>query len=136
MSQHHHTFYRFWTGRRFCCFNPGANFQHYLSAVVSPVQLSGHLLQSFLSSAVIPVAPVCFEWQRGICIADVDECEDGTHMCRYSQVCENTIGGYRCSCPRGYRSQGVGRPCLGELRFFPCSLLVLLLKTNLCAVSY
>ncbi|KAK6480953.1 hemicentin-1-like [Huso huso] len=48
---------------------------------------------------------------NGACV-DVDECEDGTHMCRYSQVCENTIGGYRCSCPRGYRSQGVGRPCL------------------------
>ncbi|KAK1155520.1 hemicentin-1-like [Acipenser oxyrinchus oxyrinchus] len=48
---------------------------------------------------------------NGACV-DVDECEDGTHTCRYSQVCENTIGGYRCSCPRGYRSQGMGRPCL------------------------
>ncbi|MGH0143069.1 UNVERIFIED_CONTAM: hypothetical protein FKN15_022424 [Acipenser sinensis] len=48
---------------------------------------------------------------NGACV-DVDECEDGSHTCRYSQVCENTIGGYRCSCPRGYRSQGVGRPCL------------------------
>ncbi|XP_041098662.1 hemicentin-1 isoform X2 [Polyodon spathula] len=48
---------------------------------------------------------------NGACM-DVDECEDGTHTCRYSQVCENTIGGYRCSCPRGYRSQGAGRPCV------------------------
>lgn len=34
-------------------------------------------------------------------------------MCRYTQICQNTIGGYGCVCPRGYRSQGVGLPCLG-----------------------
>uniref|UniRef100_UPI00398EE55D hemicentin-1-like n=1 Tax=Pristiophorus japonicus TaxID=55135 RepID=UPI00398EE55D len=43
---------------------------------------------------------------------DVDECQAGTHMCRYNQKCENTAGSYHCSCPRGYRSQGMGRPCL------------------------
>ncbi|XP_055516059.1 hemicentin-1-like [Leucoraja erinacea] len=47
----------------------------------------------------------------GTC-GDVDECKVGTHMCRYNQKCENTVGRYRCICPRGYRSQGVGRPCL------------------------
>ncbi|MBN3299469.1 HMCN1 protein, partial [Amia calva] len=54
---------------------------------------------------------------HGVC-ADVDECKDGTHMCRYSQICQNTIGGYRCVCPRGYRSQGLGRPCL-EIKCLP-----------------
>ncbi|XP_036835616.1 hemicentin-1 [Oncorhynchus mykiss] len=49
--------------------------------------------------------------ENGACV-DVDECQDGSHMCRYSQMCQNTIGGYGCVCPRGYRSQGVGRPCL------------------------
>ncbi|XP_069772736.1 hemicentin-1-like [Narcine bancroftii] len=47
----------------------------------------------------------------GTC-GDVDECRGGSHMCRYNQRCENTVGSYRCSCPRGYRSQGVGSPCL------------------------
>lgn len=36
-------------------------------------------------------------------------------MCRYTQICQNTIGGYGCVCPRGYRSQGVGLPCLGMI---------------------
>ncbi|XP_073667498.1 hemicentin-1 isoform X2 [Paramisgurnus dabryanus] len=48
---------------------------------------------------------------NGTCI-DIDECHEGTHLCRYNQICENTRGSYHCTCPRGYRSQGVGRPCL------------------------
>ncbi|EDM09581.1 hemicentin 1 (predicted) [Rattus norvegicus] len=51
--------------------------------------------------------------ENGTCI-DIDECKDGTHQCRYNQICENTRGSYRCACPRGYRSQGVGRPCVGQ----------------------
>uniref|UniRef100_M3ZDA5 Cell adhesion molecule-related/down-regulated by oncogenes n=1 Tax=Xiphophorus maculatus TaxID=8083 RepID=M3ZDA5_XIPMA len=47
---------------------------------------------------------------NGACV--IDECQDGSHMCRYSQICQNTVGGYGCACPRGYRSQGVGLPCL------------------------
>ncbi|XP_047561044.1 hemicentin-1 isoform X2 [Lutra lutra] len=49
--------------------------------------------------------------ENGTCI-DIDECKDGTHQCRYNQICENTRGSYRCVCPRGFRSQGVGRPCM------------------------
>ncbi|XP_057363933.1 hemicentin-1 isoform X3 [Manis pentadactyla] len=49
--------------------------------------------------------------ENGTCI-DIDECKDGTHQCRYNQICDNTRGSYRCVCPRGYRSQGVGRPCM------------------------
>ncbi|MXQ87588.1 hypothetical protein E5288_WYG017782 [Bos mutus] len=52
--------------------------------------------------------------ENGTCI-DVDECKDGTHQCRYNQICENTRGSYRCVCPRGYRSQGLGRPCLADI---------------------
>ncbi|NXJ63832.1 HMCN1 protein, partial [Rostratula benghalensis] len=52
--------------------------------------------------------------ENGTCI-DIDECQDGTHQCRYNQICENTRGSYRCVCPRGYRSQGVGRPCVADI---------------------
>uniref|UniRef100_A0A673IBQ3 Hemicentin-1 n=1 Tax=Sinocyclocheilus rhinocerous TaxID=307959 RepID=A0A673IBQ3_9TELE len=61
---------------------------------------------------------------NGTCI-DIDECHDGTHQCRHNQICENTRGSYHCTCPRGYRSQGVGRPCLDinecELVPVPCA---------------
>ncbi|XP_062920094.1 hemicentin-1 isoform X2 [Mobula hypostoma] len=58
--------------------------------------------------------------ENGSCI-DINECKDGTHQCRYNQICENTRGSYRCVCPRGYRSQGVGRPCIdiGECEQVP-----------------
>lgn len=44
---------------------------------------------------------------------DVDECLERSDECHYNQICENTPGGHRCSCPRGYRLQGPGLPCLG-----------------------
>ncbi|KAJ8379625.1 hypothetical protein SKAU_G00004030 [Synaphobranchus kaupii] len=56
--------------------------------------------------------PVGMTKTEGEACVDVDECQDGSHMCRYSQICQNTVGAYGCTCPRGYRSQGVGRPCL------------------------
>ncbi|ELK37386.1 Hemicentin-2 [Myotis davidii] len=43
---------------------------------------------------------------------DVDECLEQSDECHYNQICENTPGGHRCSCPRGYRTQGPGLPCL------------------------
>ncbi|XP_063265782.1 hemicentin-2 isoform X3 [Prinia subflava] len=53
---------------------------------------------------------------------DVDECTEGSHACRYNQICQNAAGSYRCSCPPGYRTLGVGWPCLDVnecLRFPP-----------------
>lgn len=45
---------------------------------------------------------------------DANECEDGTHRCQGGEVCVNTRGAYTCVCPRGFRSEGPGRPCVGE----------------------
>lgn len=44
---------------------------------------------------------------------DINECAEGSHACRYNQICENTVGTHRCVCPRGYRSLGAAWPCLG-----------------------
>ncbi|KAM7087896.1 LOW QUALITY PROTEIN: hemicentin-2 [Ciconia maguari] len=43
---------------------------------------------------------------------DIDECTEGSHICRYNQLCQNAAGTYRCVCPPGYRSLGAGWPCL------------------------
>lgn len=45
---------------------------------------------------------------------DVDECLEQLDECHYNQLCENTPGGHHCGCPRGYRQQGHGLPCLGK----------------------
>ncbi|XP_012372192.1 hemicentin-2 [Octodon degus] len=52
------------------------------------------------------------EGADGTSCEDVDECLEQLDECHYSQLCENTAGGHRCSCPRGYRTQGPGLPCL------------------------
>ncbi|KAM6400073.1 hemicentin-2 [Rhynochetos jubatus] len=44
--------------------------------------------------------------------ADVDECADGSHGCRYNQLCQNIVGTYHCACPPGYWALGAGWPCL------------------------
>uniref|UniRef100_M3YMQ2 Hemicentin 2 n=1 Tax=Mustela putorius furo TaxID=9669 RepID=M3YMQ2_MUSPF len=43
---------------------------------------------------------------------DVDECLEESDECHFNQICENTPGGHHCSCPRGYRTQSPGLPCL------------------------
>lgn len=58
-----------------------------------------------------------------LCSPDIDECTEGSHSCRYNQICQNAAGSYHCSCPPGYRTLGVGWPCLGTswaLRVTPC----------------
>uniref|UniRef100_A0A3B5AUN6 Cell adhesion molecule-related/down-regulated by oncogenes n=1 Tax=Stegastes partitus TaxID=144197 RepID=A0A3B5AUN6_9TELE len=89
-------------------------------------QLSGHRINECMRN-VCPAHQQCRNTEGGYQCFDscpagmtktengactIDECQDGSHMCRYTQICQNTIGGYGCVCPRGYRSQGVGLPCL------------------------
>ncbi|OWK59760.1 Hemicentin-2 [Lonchura striata] len=50
---------------------------------------------------------------------DVDECTEGSHACRYNQICQNSAGSYSCSCPPGYRTLGTGWPCLAPHLFPP-----------------
>ena len=33
--------------------------------------------------------------------SDLDECATGQHSCQYN--CINTVGGYECGCPEGYK---------------------------------
>ncbi|KAL9975444.1 hypothetical protein ACROYT_G012605 [Oculina patagonica] len=43
------------------------------------------------------------------CFKDVDECKTNSHSCDVNAVCNNTKGGYNCTCKEGYT--GDGRNC-------------------------
>ncbi|WAR30601.1 HMCN1-like protein [Mya arenaria] len=40
---------------------------------------------------------------------DIDECKDDLNICQHN--CSNTVGGYECSCPPGYRLSKDKRTC-------------------------
>uniref|UniRef100_A0A8B9JKN2 Cell adhesion molecule-related/down-regulated by oncogenes n=1 Tax=Astyanax mexicanus TaxID=7994 RepID=A0A8B9JKN2_ASTMX len=44
---------------------------------------------------------------------DIDECEQGSHMCHSNQQCVNTVGRYRCQaqCGPGFKPSPVGNSC-------------------------
>ena len=45
-------------------------------------------------------------------LTDINECEEGISGC--SQLCNNTVGGYFCSCMAGYSLLEDGRNCVGK----------------------
>ena len=36
---------------------------------------------------------------------DIDECQEGTHTCPQHAICENTVGGYTCTCNPGWAGE-------------------------------
>ena len=55
---------------------------------------------------------------------DIDECNNGSHVCDVNANCTNTNGSHYCSCKEGYT--GDGRSCSGTLN----SLLKVMLVTR------
>ncbi|XP_042486466.1 wall-associated receptor kinase 2-like [Macadamia integrifolia] len=47
-----------------------------------------------------------FEGNPYLGCQDIDECVTGDNLCHYSGKCNNTIGNYDCSCPKGYHGDG------------------------------
>jgi hypothetical protein len=47
-------------------------------------------------------------------ILDIDECEPAMHECDGNATCNNTRGGYNCSCDNGF--SGNGYDCEGEVQ--------------------
>ena len=47
------------------------------------------------------------------CTADINECAEEVDSC--SQICNNTIGSYECSCENGYRLDPDGHTCNGTI---------------------
>ena len=53
-------------------------------------------------------------------VTDINECEETPAVCDHQ--CLNVIGGYRCSCKRGYELS-IGDRCVGEfLKYSLCSM--------------
>ncbi|CAF4952593.1 unnamed protein product [Pieris macdunnoughi] len=59
-----------------------------------------------------PCAPGLWRDRADDVCLDIDECTLDANRCHTTQVCTNIVGGYRCSCPRGYMSLGAGQRCL------------------------
>ena len=51
-----------------------------------------------------------------MCVADIDECQDGTDRCDQNAACTNSISSHLCECVAGYMSTGdvVGEVCNSE----------------------
>ena len=49
-----------------------------------------------------------------LCIfTDTDECAQETHNCTVRQNCQNTEGGFVCTCKNGYEPTADGSDCQG-----------------------
>ncbi|XP_038886240.1 wall-associated receptor kinase 2-like [Benincasa hispida] len=51
---------------------------------------------------------------------DIDECQDGSHECKFKHQCVNTPGNYTCNCPKNYKGDGRrgGEGCTQNTTFF------------------
>lgn len=46
---------------------------------------------------------------------DINECQTNSHLCEYG--CSNTVGSYRCKCPKGYRINHL-KSCTGNFLIY------------------
>ena len=62
---------------------------------------------------------------------DINECQENEDICEHG--CSNTIGGYRCKCPRGFQIDDNNK-CVGKriyyLLFYKTLNIVLFIQTN------
>lgn len=58
------------------------------------------------------IAYVCSLLLSLFSVPDVDECVESPAACDGQDVCDNTLGSYKCVCPPGYR--GNGTHCEGK----------------------
>lgn len=47
-------------------------------------------------------------------VLDIDECKTGVGVCAPPGTCVNTLGSYRCFCPRGFKMDKSGTQCRDE----------------------
>ena len=56
-------------------------------------------------------------WDGLHCVSDIDECQT-SKPCIHTDTCQNFPGGFNCSCPKGFKGDGIkngtGCPLSGE----------------------
>lgn len=69
--------------------------------------------------------PVSKSWLRlttYFTFSDIDECTLGHHIHGCEDYCNNTRGGYFCSCRKGYQLTNNNRDCTGKITVLPSPL--------------
>lgn len=64
-----------------------------------------------------------------ISFVDINECEDKIDDCDTNADCENTIGGFECTCKTGYT--GNGRECEGRKMLFLLVFILIIIPVTL-----
>jgi len=49
------------------------------------------------------------------CISDIDECKNPESCNNETQICNNFLGGFNCSCLQGYEDDGRGTSCRAKV---------------------
>ena len=47
-------------------------------------------------------------------VADINECEVFTSVCKGGGLCVNTDGSFKCNCPEGLTLDATGKNCVGK----------------------
>ena len=53
-----------------------------------------------------------FDTDKQITISDIDECDNGSHLCSENATCINNHGSYTCNCTEGFTGDGFS--CTGR----------------------
>jgi hypothetical protein len=60
--------------------------------------------------------PLACDGLQYCCVSDIDECSKNLDNCdKETQICNNSLGGFNCSCREGYEGDGSGTSCRAKL---------------------
>ena len=68
-------------------------------------------VHNYASHFIILVRPLLI-----VPFADIDECTTNRNNCTKNEYCKNTQGSFKCSCPKNYKGDGIGKD---GCKFFP-----------------
>ena len=88
----------------------------HTSATVSMAMSLILVGENVLVSAILVVKAQCYAMSYFLWTSlDVDECKLELDDCNENAICDNSDGGYTCSCKRNYF--GNGKLCFGQLKY-------------------